>query len=745
MWQESTRPFFARGIGVRIFILSWLVSILTLAIFVIAIIPEQKRDLQDALTSKARGISSSLQEVTAGAAISEDYSSVVDHCVQVLAGDDAIDYIVITKNDGTSVMVERNGWRADKLGEFWRPTEHQTIAGIRVVPVFGRRVFHFARPFDYSGIQWGWIHVGLSLSSYDLSVSRIYHRTGLIAVFCVALSLLVSVVYARRQARPIRSLQAVVGQVAKGDFSARAPLGSRDEIESLALSFNSMADSLLQRNQILESVRLAAQEFLAAPAPQDVIPRVLERLGNASHSSVACLVEIVPGPPAGTGSMRHQWTAPGLAAGKDGDALQECVWKSRALEPYFEPLSRGEAVSTDSLDGLAGYSDLPLCPKSIILIPIHAGDEWFGFLGFGDCTGARVWSEAELDAFRAMAGMLGASMTRQRAQDDLVEAKATLEKRVTERTQELQDQVHAKERALAELAEAQKRLIEMSRLSGMAEVATGVLHNVGNVLNSVNVSANLVASKIGEFRLDHLAAAIDMLQQHQDDADTFLRDDPKGQRLLPYLSKLGLVLQQDCQTALTELQLLQNHIGHIKTIVATQQNYAKVSGLIEELRLADLAEDALHIVEAGLERHQIRVERDFEDLPPVAADKHKILQILLNLLRNAKESIKQSQNQPRFVRLSIRRHNDDRVRIEVQDSGVGLARENLTRIFAHGYTTKSNGHGFGLHSGALAAQEMSGSLWAESEGLGRGATFILDLPLVEAHERIMAYESFKNF
>lgn len=319
-----------------------------------------------------------------------------------------------------------------------------------------------------------------------------------------------------------------------------------------------------------------------------------------------------------------------------------------------------------------------------------------------------------------------------------VEAKATLEKRVTERTQELQDQVHAKERALAELAEAQKRLIEMSRLSGMAEVATGVLHNVGNVLNSVNVSANLAASKIGEFRLDHLAAAIDMLEEHRDDASVFLRDDPKGQRVLPYLAKLGQALQQDCQTALSELHHLQNHIGHIKTIVATQQEYAKVSGLIEDLYLADLAEDALRIVEPSLERYQIRVERDFQDLPAVAADKHKILQILLNLLRNAKESIKQSQKHPGLIRLSLRRYNDDRVRIEVKDSGIGLAPENLTRIFAHGYTTKTNGHGFGLHSGALAAQQMSGSLWAESDGLGYGATFILELPLVETHERIMA-------
>jgi len=736
--KKSRRLSFGRGIGVRIFILSWLVSILTLAIFVVALIPEQKRDLQDALSSKARGISSSLQEVTAGAAISEDYSSVVDHCVQVLAGDDAIDYLVISKNDGTSVVVERNRWRADKLGEFWHPSEHQTFAGIRMVPMFGRRVFHFAQPFDYSGIQWGWIHVGLSLSSYDLSVNRVYHRTGLIAVFCGVLSLLVSVVYARRQVRPIRSLQAVVGQIAKGELSARAPLGSRDEIESLASSFNTMADSLLQRNQILESVRLAAQEFLTNTDPREVIPRVLERLGNAAHASVACLVEMKLGPPVAVGSMRYQWLARGIADGKSLEAWQQCVWESNILTAHLETLSRGEAVTITNLEEVTKASDLLVSPKSIILIPIHAGNEWFGFLSFGDVAGKRTWSEAELDAFRATAGMLGASITRQRAQDELVDAKATLEIRVTERTAELQDQVHAKERALAELAEAQKRLIDMSRLSGMAEVATGVLHNVGNVLNSVNVSASLVATKIGEFRLDHLAAAIDMLEQHRTDAGTFLREDPKGQRLIPYLSNLGHVLRQDCQTALSELHHLQNHIGHIKTIVATQQNYAKVSGLIEELRLADLAEGALRIVEPGLERHQIRVERDFQDLPPLAADKHKILQILLNLLRNAKEAIRQSQRQPGLIRISIRRHNHDRVRIEVQDSGTGLAAENLTRIFAHGYTTKANGHGFGLHSGALAAQQMSGSLWAESQGLGHGAAFILELPLLSAHERTLA-------
>jgi len=178
-----------------------------------------------------------------------------------------------------------------------------------------------------------------------------------------------------------------------------------------------------------------------------------------------------------------------------------------------------------------------------------------------------------------------------------------------------------------------------------------------------------------------------------------------------------------------ELDQLRGHVGHIKEIVATQQNYAKVSGLIEEVSLAGLVEDALRIVRDGFARHQIRVEQDFEDLPPVVTDKHAILQVLLNLLRNAQQAIKDSPAPERCVRLRLYRREEDRVRVEVQDTGVGLPPELLTRVFAHGFTTKRDGHGFGLHSGALTAKGLGGSLWAESEGPGKGATFILELPI----------------
>ena len=273
-----------------------------------------------------------------------------------------------------------------------------------------------------------------------------------------------------------------------------------------------------------------------------------------------------------------------------------------------------------------------------------------------------------------------------------------------------------------------KRAQELSRLSGMAEIATAVLHNVGNVLNSVNVAANLISTKTRELRVDRLAAAVEMLEQHANDLATFLVSDSKGQRIIPYLAKLTGYFKQERQSLLTELDRLREHVEHIKRVVATQQSYAKVSGLTEEISLPALVEDAFGMIQPRFDRHNITVEKQYEELPAIFADKHPILQIVLNLLRNAIDAVKSSDNSKRLIQVAIRRLGENRVRIEVKDSGIGVPPENLTRIFAHGFTTKQSGHGFGLHSGALAAQKMGGRLWAESEGLGCGATFILELP-----------------
>lgn len=283
-----------------------------------------------------------------------------------------------------------------------------------------------------------------------------------------------------------------------------------------------------------------------------------------------------------------------------------------------------------------------------------------------------------------------------------------------------------------ELEVLNKRLLESSRFAGMAEVATGVLHNVGNVLNSVNVSSTLICNQVRNSRTSRLRDVILLLNNHSSDLVNFLTNDPKGKIIPSYLSNLSERLAEEQQDLLKELELLVKNIEHIKEIVAMQQNYARVSGIIESLSIRSLVDDALQMHTAALTRHGILVVREYEDVPIISMDKHKVLQILVNLIRNAKYAMDTSARRDKRLTISIRMNAENFVETSVADNGIGIPPENLTRIFSHGFTTKRDGHGFGLHSGAIAAREMGGRLYAKSEGPGQGATFVLELPLTAA-------------
>jgi len=295
--------------------------------------------------------------------------------------------------------------------------------------------------------------------------------------------------------------------------------------------------------------------------------------------------------------------------------------------------------------------------------------------------------------------------------------------------EELQHEIAERKRAEEEVEALHNQLVEASRRAGMAEVATGVLHNVGNVLNSVNVSSTLLAELLRKSRTPNVALAAGLLPEQNGEIAHWLTEDEKGQMLPSYLAELGRHLLTEHADMTAEIELLVKNIEHIKEIVAMQQNYAKVSGFIEVLPLEKLMEDAVQMNAAAFDRHRINIVRDYETVPNVRVDKHKVLQILVNLLRNAKYAM-ESCTERRLV-LGIQRQGEYAVRVTVRDTGCGIPPENLTRIFSHGFTTKRDGHGFGLHSGAIAAKEMGGILTAESDGPGRGAAFVLELPIAE--------------
>lgn len=301
--------------------------------------------------------------------------------------------------------------------------------------------------------------------------------------------------------------------------------------------------------------------------------------------------------------------------------------------------------------------------------------------------------------------------------------------KIEERDAALRHEIAERTRAEAELGRVHRQLLESSRQAGMAEVATGVLHNVGNVLNSVNVSASLLAEKFSRSKVEHLARATAMLRERGEDAARFLTADPKGRLLPAYFAEVSAHLAREQAEACGELERLHKHVEHIKEIVAMQQTHARVAGFLEALPLQGLIEDALAMDAGVFERHGVWVVRDYACAPTVLVDKHRVLQVLVNIFRNANHAMSENDDADRRLTLSIRQNGAHMAEVRMRDCGVGIAPENLTRIFSHGFTTRRGGHGFGLHSAALAAQQLGGRLRAESAGLGSGATFILELPL----------------
>lgn len=292
----------------------------------------------------------------------------------------------------------------------------------------------------------------------------------------------------------------------------------------------------------------------------------------------------------------------------------------------------------------------------------------------------------------------------------------------------IQDTTERK-RSDLELERIHKELMTASRQAGMAEVATNVLHNVGNILNSVNISASLLAERVKQSKAPGVTRIAALLQEQGERLGEFVTLHERGKRIPQYLATLGEQLATDQRMTLQELASLRENLEHIKDTVAMQQSYAKLCGVTETVEVAELVEDSLRLNAGAFARHGVTLRREFNDVPPITVDKHKVLQILVNLVRNAKYACDESGRTDKLLTLRIGAAANG-VRIAVVDNGVGIPAENMDRLFRHGFTTRKSGHGFGLHSGALAAQDLGGTLRAESDGPGRGAAFILELPLV---------------
>lgn len=288
---------------------------------------------------------------------------------------------------------------------------------------------------------------------------------------------------------------------------------------------------------------------------------------------------------------------------------------------------------------------------------------------------------------------------------------------------DVSEQVCQEERRL----ELQLQLREVSRHAGMAEVATGVLHSVGNLLNSLGVSTSLVLAGLRDSRVGNVQRVARLLVDNTSRIGPFLESDPRGREIPAYLAQLGESLAAENRTLHTEMQSIASHVEHIGKIVAAQQTYARRGGVTEEVDVAELVDNAIALNFAGTA--DVTVQRDYQAVPPLMLDRHKLIQILGNLLSNARHALRDLAQGERKLRVRLR-PSADGLMIEIEDSGVGIAAEVLARLFAFGFTTKKDGHGFGLHASANLAKELGGDISVHSDGPGCGARFTLRLPLV---------------
>lgn len=317
----------------------------------------------------------------------------------------------------------------------------------------------------------------------------------------------------------------------------------------------------------------------------------------------------------------------------------------------------------------------------------------------------------------------------QQERNELLEHRSRMVEELAEANRKAEAALERNEEVTARLREAQSELLATARAAGRAEIATNVLHNVGNVLNSVNVSAGVIGSTLRNSRVTGLGRAMQLMSAHSADLGSYFANDEKGRMLPGYLNAVSDTLGKEREEMLKELERLTKSVDHIKDIVATQQSHAAAGHVIEPVQPSELAEDALRMQGTALARHQVTVLRDYQPVPAVPLDRGRVLQILVNLISNAKAAMSGMPGTEHRLTLHVGLAGPNRLRFRVTDEGVGIPPENLTRIFSHGFTTRKGGHGFGLHSSALAARQLGGTLAAHSDGVGKGATFVLEFPV----------------
>ena len=276
-------------------------------------------------------------------------------------------------------------------------------------------------------------------------------------------------------------------------------------------------------------------------------------------------------------------------------------------------------------------------------------------------------------------------------------------------------------------------LMNMAHQEGMAEVAVSVIHNIGNVLNSVGVSVGIIKKEMSNSIYQKIGLIMGMLEKHQSNLIEYFQNDEQGKLIPGYLMILFAEIQRNKVILDTEVQDLQQHYYIIKDILNAEDEITGPKSISTPVLLAEVMDSSIQTVMTAdsMLTKQITLNKDYRYTASIMTNKTNLMQIFVNLLKNAKESVMElKENMPRKINISIaRKKNLEEVELRIMDNGIGILPEHLPKIFTFGFTTKQRGHGFGLHNCALIAKQLGGTLEVKSNGYCKGATFILTLPI----------------
>lgn len=675
------------GLGAKFVLLVIIILSATMSVTTIYANKSQSKVFHDQLYEKLNQLGSFISLISTDAMLANDYTLLEDYMKEAVSRPDMV-YGVILDPRGFTLTSHLNRAKKEIRQAVNRSRSEDLKKIFRELKKDSSIVFRdFTIRLDEEVI--GKVRLGISLKRFETLAEKSLIQLSIInGIIILFLGITLYLVFRISALRPIESLMQGSNRIGEGNLETPVDIHARDELGELSMSFN----------QMMKQLKLNIHE-------KDDFLRQLSELNNTLEEKVISRTQ----------------------------ALQESETRTRTI---YDNMGEGIIVVDEK-----GF--IETVNKSALRIFDTNKDALIGvhiMLLLDDKTYENIISpenyiDSESDSnkssqARNLLTAEGKSMNGKEFPMEIVVTTMNLGQR-TLRVCIVRD-ISKRKEVESRLAESQERVVEAAHQAGMAEMATGVLHNIGNVLNSVSVSAEVISRTTKSNNISGLMKANNMLSDNMEDIGNFLKNNVKGKRLPEYYLKLGQILEKDADVINTEIDILNQKITMIKDVISTQQNYAKMGSFEENICLTTIVDDALKVQDTSLYKAGVSVKKEFCDsIPDVIGQKSKLLQVVTNLIKNAQEAMIENDinNKKNELIISIGREKGDLAYISVQDNGCGIDESSLSEIFGHGYTTKKTGHGFGLHASANAMTEMKGTLTVYSEGLGFGSCFKLTLPI----------------